>query len=393
MSEQAYVLEFTLSRAAHTATPATPVAAGCYGDHRAARVRFLVTDPMPGRQYRLEVYDGGGGYDITELLDMVDGVVECEIPLAWTVAGIATLRLAEIVVANGTEQAVYHYPPVRLQFESCPAGDTAAMLPRWQTVMTEVQARAQGAATAASLAQAAATQAATAADAANATVAQAAVVTNTAQAAATQSAAAATQAATAADRAAETVQELAAREYLTPTDYATADRGGAVKVQPEAGLSIDPAGLVGVVAASEADIDARTHRQKPLVPATLDYAVRSVGDEAYAPRIPALQAMDNLTADGMLMVPSRQMTLLSNPISNGVGMAFAVFGQVADWCDVMFTTAADFTEMGFMQTMWWEGGPPIWEPNTTYRITAVAIDTQYSSAFELVGRWAKLIRG
>ena len=194
MSEAAYILDFTLSRAAHTATPNQPQAAGVSGDHRAATVRFLLTDPPADRLYRVEVCDGGGGYDVTELLTPQDNVVTCAIPSHWTAAGIATLRLTELTVQDGEETQVYHYPPVRLQFESCPAGEATEALSAWQAVMTAAQ-----------LASAAATEAAERATVtANSAYYDASVATQKAQ----QAAASAETAAASAESAWQTVGDI-----------------------------------------------------------------------------------------------------------------------------------------------------------------------------------------
>lgn len=194
MSEAAYILEFTLSRAAHTATPAEPQAAGVWGDHRAATVRFLLTDPPAHRLYRVEVCDGGGGYDITDLLTPQDNAVTCTIPSHWTAAGIATLRLVEVTVQDGEETGVYHYPPVRVQFEARQDGVAAVATPTWQAVMTAAQ-----------LASAAATEAAERATVtANSAYYDASVATQKAQ----QAAAAAETAAVSAENAWQTVGDM-----------------------------------------------------------------------------------------------------------------------------------------------------------------------------------------
>ena len=139
MSEAVYTLEFQLQRGALSAIPDTVRRAGVWGDHRAAQLRFTLKDAPLDRQYRVEVCDGGGGYDITDLLTPQNGVVTLAVPAAWTTPGIATLRLVEIAVENGNEEQVYHYPAVRVQFDGRADGDPAVHLPCWQQVMTATQ--------------------------------------------------------------------------------------------------------------------------------------------------------------------------------------------------------------------------------------------------------------
>ena len=143
MDNVAYDLQFTLDRAAHTALPDTPQGAGCTGDHHAAQVTFLLTAPPADRLYRVEVNDGCGGYDLSELLEEQGGAVVCTVPASWTAAGTATLRLVEIAVDEaGTEQMVYHYPPVRLTFADRCQGETVgeAALPAWQSAVNGAEA-------------------------------------------------------------------------------------------------------------------------------------------------------------------------------------------------------------------------------------------------------------
>jgi hypothetical protein len=88
----------------------------------------------------------------------------------------------------------------------------------------------------------------------------------------------------------ERIEELEEKEvevdltdYIKKTDYATTDKSGVVKVKSTYGTGvIESNGQLFVVAAEEGAIDAKSSRYKPITPAYLDYAVKSVGDGYYA---------------------------------------------------------------------------------------------------------------
>lgn len=244
MSEAAYILEFTVNRAAHTVTPEQPQAAGVSGDHRAATVRFILTDPPADRLYRVEVCDGGGGYDVTDLLTPENGAVTCEIPSHWTAAGIAALRLVEYATEQGEVRQVYHYPPVRLQFEARQDGTAVVATPVWQTVVTEAHLNAS---------------------------------------------------------AAKEIAEQTQAQCLRPNDYASKALGGTVRVDAWFGIgNYSGDGVLKIIPATQAEIDARAQYWHPIVPANLLYAVRSVGDTCYAP----LSLLDEVqrAADAILAI-------------------------------------------------------------------------------------------
>lgn len=68
--------------------------------------------------------------------------------------------------------------------------------------------------------------------------------------------------------------EVDLTDYVKNTDYATAQKGGVVRVNGY-GLTIFN-GVLNVVGATESDIDARTNKRNPIVPSNLVYAVKSV---------------------------------------------------------------------------------------------------------------------
>lgn len=64
--------------------------------------------------------------------------------------------------------------------------------------------------------------------------------------------------------------------YVQVTDIATDTTPGLVKVASTSGIELESDGSICVNAATEEEIDARTESCRPIVPANLDYAVRSV---------------------------------------------------------------------------------------------------------------------
>ena len=145
MAEPIYKIDFTVKRAnppePPTVTPTDVQPAGYYGDDKVALVTFALSEVVDGHRYRIEIVDGNGAYDITELLDAVDRVVSYTIPAAWTAAGTATLQLVEIEIGeDGTETAVMYYPPARSLFEARDNGPSGVdMQARWQELMSAAE--------------------------------------------------------------------------------------------------------------------------------------------------------------------------------------------------------------------------------------------------------------
>lgn len=73
-------------------------------------------------------------------------------------------------------------------------------------------------------------------------------------------------------------------DYVKNTDYATADKGGVIRIRNDTyGLQIGANdGIAFIKKATDAEIDAKTQAYKPIVPANLVKAVTSVGDGYYA---------------------------------------------------------------------------------------------------------------
>lgn len=62
-------------------------------------------------------------------------------------------------------------------------------------------------------------------------------------------------------------------DYVKNTDYANTSKGGVVIVNNDDGVGIRENGVLQVVPATTAEIDAKTQERKPIVPNTLDYAI------------------------------------------------------------------------------------------------------------------------
>ena len=69
--------------------------------------------------------------------------------------------------------------------------------------------------------------------------------------------------------------------YVKNDEYATTSTVGVVKANGSGGITVNSAGNISVVKATNDDIDAKTNSYKAIVPANLDYAVKSVGDGYY----------------------------------------------------------------------------------------------------------------
>ena len=96
-----YNLIFNVSKdtAAPSGDERSPLRAGVYGDKGQATVTFNLSEDVPigdGYRYRVEIVDGAGGYDVTELMTSEDGMVVVDIPTAWTAPGVAALRLVAV---------------------------------------------------------------------------------------------------------------------------------------------------------------------------------------------------------------------------------------------------------------------------------------------------------
>lgn len=150
-----YTVRYEVTR--DTVSPATPQNGGRYGDKAQTVLTFHPTfSGAAAYQYRLEITDGAGGYDVTALAPLQNGTVSFTVPAAWTVPGVATLHLVAVETnGNAEETERFHSAPAYLYFENRDNGDTLweATDSAWQAVMTQAVRTAQQASAAASLAE------------------------------------------------------------------------------------------------------------------------------------------------------------------------------------------------------------------------------------------------
>lgn len=73
-------------------------------------------------------------------------------------------------------------------------------------------------------------------------------------------------------------------DYVKKTDIATGTTAGLCTISYNkytSGLNIDSRGMISIAMADNSQIDAKSSKVQPIVPANLDYAVKSVGDGYY----------------------------------------------------------------------------------------------------------------
>lgn len=70
-------------------------------------------------------------------------------------------------------------------------------------------------------------------------------------------------------------------DYVKTTDWATAEKAGVGKISTTYGIVVNTNGYFYPMQATEAEIDAKTHKYHIIAPSNLDYAVKSVGDGYY----------------------------------------------------------------------------------------------------------------
>ena len=80
-------------------------------------------------------------------------------------------------------------------------------------------------------------------------------------------------------------QKVDLKGYVKDTDYATYSKAGLVR--PTNGLTLVGANkdAIGIVKATDTQIDTRTDNYAPIVPSNLDYAVKSVGNPYYVKQV------------------------------------------------------------------------------------------------------------
>lgn len=89
----------------------------------------------------------------------------------------------------------------------------------------------------------------------------------------------------------------ALNDYVKFSDHATTDTEGVVKVSDTRGISIESTGIINISKASDAQILSKLDNFRPIVPANLDYAVRSVKPIS-ATSLPTLAAINTIYSLG-----------------------------------------------------------------------------------------------
>ena len=91
-------------------------------------------------------------------------------------------------------------------------------------------------------------------------------------------------------------QKVEFSDYVKFTDYATKDKTGVVKTSVNWGIGNNSDTGLWISAATETEIKGKKNYYKPIVPANLEYAVKSVGDGYYATTADVEEAINNAFA-------------------------------------------------------------------------------------------------
>lgn len=95
-------------------TPTARQDAGIQGEHNATQVIFQLDSNLikPTYLYRFEYVDGGGGWDTTDHIALMDDSLSILLPVAWTAAGgcgVIRLQVSELDADNNEELIVYTF--------------------------------------------------------------------------------------------------------------------------------------------------------------------------------------------------------------------------------------------------------------------------------------------
>ena len=95
-------------------TPTARQDAGIQGEHNATQVVFALDDTLikPTYLYRFEYVDGGGGWDTTDHITLVESSLSVFLPMAWTAAGgcgVIRLQISELDADNNEEFILYTF--------------------------------------------------------------------------------------------------------------------------------------------------------------------------------------------------------------------------------------------------------------------------------------------
>lgn len=138
--------------------------------------------------------------------------------------------------------------------------------------------------------------------------------------------------------------------YVKNTDYATALKAGIIKVG--SGFKIVDDSTLYPLMATESDIDARTNEYEPIVPANLEYAVRSV--------LPKVNTSIEDSIVKNCVYDLGEQTSLS--------LALPATGNVGDWLQFDFMSGTTATTLSITSTAGILGYDLIPETNTIYSL-------------------------
>lgn len=144
------------------------------------------------------------------------------------------------------------------------------------------------------------------------------------------------------------------KDYVKFTDYARVNKSGVVSLRDtwQCGLAMDIQNYLKIVKAANEDIDAKTNLFKPIVPANLDYAVRSVNPEVQTSLTETI--FKNCIYD------------LGEQIS--LSITLPATGNVGDWLQFDFMSGTTATTLSITSTAGILGYDLIPEINTIYSL-------------------------
>lgn len=144
------------------------------------------------------------------------------------------------------------------------------------------------------------------------------------------------------------------KDYVKFTDYARVNKSGVVSLRdvPSCGLAMDIQNYLKIVRSSNEDIDAKTNLFKPIVPANLDYAVRSVNPKVNT-------ALGDSIIKNCIYDLGEQTSL---------SITLPATGNVGDWLQFDFMSGTTATTLAIASTAGILGYDLIPEINTIYSL-------------------------
>ena len=142
--------------------------------------------------------------------------------------------------------------------------------------------------------------------------------------------------------------------YVKYQDVPTRTKSGPIKINTAntTGMALDSDGYLKIIAASEAHIDERTNIFLPIVPANLDYAVRSV--------LPAVSTTIGETVATNCVYDLGEQTSVTLDLPSG--------GKIGQWIQVDFMSGATATTLTLTSTEGLIGFDLVPQINTIYSL-------------------------